>query len=119
MGIGQGCSTRQDHWWQLWAAGETARPLKTDSAACWQSPSIIVVAKVGGNSRLDEEVGGEARVGEGEACDRGGRVVSKPLLHGLPLIRLPICCYHCIPQQNLQMPTSMMQKMIDCCCKYQ
>ena len=55
-----------------------------------------------GNGRLDEEVGDKAGMGEGEACDGGGGVEGEPLLHGLPLVSVPVCGYHRILHHHLQ-----------------
>ena len=46
------------------------------------------------NGSLDEKVGDEAGVGQQGLGDRGGGVVLQPLLHGSPLVCVPICSYH-------------------------
>ncbi len=55
-----------------------------------------------GNGVLDEEVGNKAGVGQHSLGDGGGVVLLKPVLHGGPLIGVPIRCYHRLYHHSLQ-----------------
>ncbi len=55
------------------------------------------------NGTLDEEVGDQAGVGQQGLGDRGGGLVLQPVLHGGPLICVPICSYYGIHHHCLHM----------------
>ncbi len=55
------------------------------------------------NGTLDEEVGDQAGVGQQGLGDRGGGVVLQPVLHGGPLICVPICSYYRVHHHCLQL----------------
>jgi len=54
------------------------------------------------NGTLDEEVGDQAGVGQQGLGDRGGGVVLQPVLHGSPLVCVPVCSYHRLHHHRLQ-----------------
>ncbi len=54
------------------------------------------------NGTLDEKVGDQAGVGQQGLGDRGGGVVLQPVLHGGPLVCVPVCSYHRLHHHCLQ-----------------
>jgi len=54
------------------------------------------------NGTLDEKVGDQARMGQQGLGDRGGGVVLQPVLHGGPLVCVPVCSYHRLHHHCLQ-----------------
>ena len=54
------------------------------------------------NGSLDEEIGHQTGVGQQGLGDRGGGVVLQPVLHGGPLICVPVCSYHRLHHHCLQ-----------------
>ena len=46
------------------------------------------------NGPFDEKVGDQTGVGQQGLGDRGGGVVLQPVLHGGPLVCVPVCSYH-------------------------
>jgi hypothetical protein len=54
------------------------------------------------NGTLDEEVGDQTGVGQQGLGDRGGGMVLQPVLHGSPLICVPVCSYYRLHHHRLQ-----------------
>ena len=76
------------------------------SDGCIQHQSVLSclaqLLSLACNGTLDEEVGHQASVGQQGLGDRGGGVVLQPVLHGRPLVCVPVSSYHRLHHHCLQ-----------------